>query len=198
MTMIVKDGFLVCGRRPCVACMGDGTLPVQHTCEKCKGFGEMVTNTEWPFNDEPSCDFVVCSECFGSGRVYGPDQEDCGRCHNEDPFTHDQATLYDTPPKEIWDSLEFRVFYNNEARAYEEKFAGRNYVVSVIDNGAHKSWLVNELIAHVVRSLYFTQSVKVARPVNKDATRGKLCEYVAIIRHSWGYNVQAVWQEVRA
>ena len=129
MTMIVKDGFLICGRRPCVACMGDGTLLVQHACDDCEGIGEVIAKIV--LKEDFVADYTneICKSCRGGGRVHGPEREDCGRCHNEDPLTHDQATLYDTILDNVFDKLKYVVYRNQGTYAHGFNRRNRNRII---------------------------------------------------------------------
>lgn len=175
--MIVKDGFLIMGKKDCFC--GNGTVHRRVDCDVCKGTGKGIRGGR-----------DGCKNCHGGGRVLtDKDPLVCKTCQG-DYKDHRSEDVYDYAPVDILLSIPVRVVHKQRTQSWAEQYIGLG-LYSCTDYGRYKDMSDEELIAHVRSGNSFrrTQALNIA---DKDKDN-KLCDYVAIVTADNGYSVIGVW-----
>ncbi len=149
---------LVMEHHKCYRCAGSGERPtVTVPCPKCEGTGK-----------GPRGGRRGCKECNGSGNEYLYPADlgiflpgSCSQCGGSGQLPD---TLYDTLPKDVWHSMDFRVVRTNRASGFMEQYIGVGCYSSTDYGDAWES-NDNQALIQKVRDdrLSTPQAIKVAR-----------------------------------
>lgn len=175
--MFRQGNTIVMEKKVCSRCQ-QGQVSTEQFCPDCKGTGNGKRGGRGR-----------CQRCYGKGRVWSWDHPaTCHECNGQYE-NHENENETDYLPKEIWQSLEFRVIRSQRGMTTGESLLGFGCVFSCTDYGQAWKRSDDEVIADV-RSHNSTQASKVLKD-------GHLPEYIGIFVMPGGYSVRPVFSTAK-
>lgn len=173
--MRIEDGKLILEKKDCTLCE-EGTICTKENCPKCGGTGR-----------GPRGGKGKCKPCFGSGNYYNHDKRSvCPICGgNYKGFEMEVPSDY--APKELWQSLNFKVYRQNRGMTWNEQHIGIGSIYCCVDYG--RAW--KEEDSKVIQDVQFKDGKQAGSSfTDRD---GVLCDHIGIFLTPEGYSVKPLF-----
>lgn len=170
--MVIRNGKIVVGKRPCGTCSGSGTVATKTACGTCGSTGR-----------GPRGGRGRRRACHGSGSHWDQEQrEPSPRCEGANAREFERGSLYDPLPGELWSSHPVGVYPGTWALPLAS-----DYPVFTVRWGKAWSLRDGELLEDV-RQERSPSAIAVCRE------DGALCDHIGVFRTRAGFAVWALFR----
>ena len=158
-------------------------------CFMCEGKGKVEEFIDCP-NDRQPMRGKKCPHCETTNKhhhlISTGKMRPCGHCEGKGKVMENDC---DSIPREMWESLTFKVYRTNRPMTINDSYYGFGCVWSCTDYGRCKDLSDDELISEVKKGGSMIQPVKIA---DKD---GNICDHIGIVCKDQGYIVHGVTKD---